>query len=202
MQFGQTGKLMKLIKLLLSVFLIMTFTGCDRLNLSTGGAGVAVVDLTALSEATGEDQVIKTKMEIATTDLNAQLTEAAAQLEKQVAEKKEAFGNNATPEQKQELQQLVLQAGQQLKQNQALAQQKAQQYKAGLLESWREEIQPVLEEVAAKHNAKTVIAVNPALMWFDTSIDITADVIDALRDQQAGDTSAEKAPDEEASKSE
>ena len=53
---------MKLIKLLLlSAFLIITFTGCDRLDLSGGGASIAVIDLTAISKATGQDEVIKAK---------------------------------------------------------------------------------------------------------------------------------------------
>ena len=99
------------------------------------------------------------------------------------AEKKEKFGKKASQEQKQELQQFALNAGQQLKQNQALAQQKAQQYKMGLLLSWRQQITPVVDEAARKHNARVVLVASPSLMWFDASIDITSEVIAALRAQ-------------------
>jgi Skp family chaperone for outer membrane proteins len=174
------GKLMKLIKLLLlNIFLIITMTGCDRL----GGGGVAVIDLTAVSKATGQDEVMIGQMEKATAELNVQLTEAAATLEKQLAEKKEKFGKKASQEQQQELQQFALNAGQQLKQNQAVAQQKAQQYKMGLILSWRQQIQPAVDEAARKHNAKVVLVASTSLMWFDASIDITSEVIAALRAQ-------------------
>lgn len=173
---------MKSIKLyLLCMFMIAILTGCDRL----GGNTAAVIDLTAISKATGQDEVVKSQMEKATIELNAQLSEAAAQLEKQLADKKEEYGESATQEQNKELQKFALSAGQQLKQNQAMAQQQAQQYQRGLLLTWRDQIQPVVEEVARKHNAKVVLVSNPALMWFDESVDITGEVIAALRARPA-----------------
>ena len=182
---------MKLIKLLLlNMFLITTITatitGCDRLS----GDAVAVIDLTAISKATGEDEVVKNKMEQATAELNAQLSEAIGILEKELAEKKGKLGKSPSQEQVQDLQQFAQNASQQLKQNQAVAQQKAQQYKMGLLMSWREQMQPVVDGVARKRNAKVVLVSSPALMWFDESVDITAEVIASLRAHPAKELQA------------
>ena len=169
---------MKLIKLfLLNVFLIATVTGCNY----PGGNTVAVIDLTAVTKATGVDEVLIGKMEQATAELNAQLSEAAAVLEKQLQEKKGKLGKSASKEQQQEVQQFAVNASQKLQQNKAMAQQKAQQYKVGLLMEWRQQIQPVVKAIADKHNAKVVLVASPSLMMFDDSVDITAEVIAELR---------------------
>ena len=168
---------MKLVKLLIvNIFLITLITGCEGLT----GNTTAVIDLTAVSTATGEDEVIKGKMEQATVDLNMQLSEAAGALEKQLAEKKEAFGASPTQQQTQELQQFALNATQQIKQNQAMAQQQAQQFQRNLISSWRQQIEPVVEAVARKHRAKVVLVTGSTLVWFDKSLDITDEVIAEL----------------------
>lgn len=169
---------MKLIKLfIVNIFLFTLITGCEGLT----GNTAAVIDLTALSRATGEEEAIKSKMEQATVDLNMQLSEAAGALEKQLADKKEEFGASPTQQQTQELQQFALNASQQIKQNQAMAQQQAQQFQRDLISTWRQQVTPVIEGVARKHGAKVVLVSGASLMWFDKSVDITDEVIAELR---------------------
>jgi len=168
---------MMVLKKSLLVLFSLVITGC---NLGVGDK-TAVIDLTAVSKAMGQDVVIERKMEQVTIELNEQLTTAAKDLEQQLVDKKSELGKKISEEDKQQLGQLALNANQQIQQNKIIAQQKAQEYKMGLIFAWRNEIQPVVEKAAKKHNAKLVVVSSPSIMWFDDSIDITAEVIAELR---------------------
>jgi Skp family chaperone for outer membrane proteins len=162
---------------LLALFSLVVVTGC---NLGVGEK-TAIIDLTAVSKAMGLDVVIEQRMEQARLELNNQLTTAAKELEQQLVDKKAEMGKKLSEEEKAQLGQFALNANQQIQKNKMMAQQKAQEFKMGLIMEWRKDIQPAVEKLAKKHNAKTVLVLTPSVMWFDESIDITADVIDELR---------------------
>jgi Skp family chaperone for outer membrane proteins len=147
----------------------------------SGSAGVAVIDLVAAARATGQDKAMEAQMESARTELAAQLTQIAGDLEKTLQAEQSRLGGPAKAADSKEFQQLAAQARQQFAQTQALAQKKAQDYQLGLLGGFRQLVEPIAAEIARSRGAGVVLAADPTMMWFEPALDITDEVIAALR---------------------
>jgi Skp family chaperone for outer membrane proteins len=177
--------------------------GCDRLP---GGPGTLVVDLTAVAKATGQDVAMQKKMDDSRAELTAQLQEIAANLEKELNEQREKLGDSPTDAEQQELQQKITAAQQQYSQTQAAAQQQVQQFEAGVVLQYRESLQPILRDIATARGASVVRLADTAILWFDPAVDITAEVIAAVRAQTPepviGDEPAQEAAEPELSPTE
>lgn len=158
----------------------LSLTACDQLQ---GGPSTVVVDLAAVAKATGQDVAMQKQMDDSRTELTTQLQETAANLEKDLNEQRDKLGDSPTEAEQQELQQKVTAAQQQYSQTQAAAQQQVQQFEAGLVLQYRESMQPIVQEIAAAHGASVVRLADAALLWFDPKVDITAEVIAAVRAQ-------------------
>ena len=164
--------------------------GCDKLPLpasmpaaqveSSPASGVAVLDLAAVAKALGRDQVFKQQTEAAGRQLQQQLTDFATGLQQQLRDEQAKLGEAPTQEQQQELRRKLGQAQRQVQQSQVLARQKAVQFQAQILNTFRAEVAPVAAEVARANGASAVVLSNTTL-WFDPAVDITGQVIDALR---------------------
>lgn len=162
----------------------------------------AVVDLNAVSKATGQDDAINKEMEIVNANLTSQIQTITDNLNKVLAEQKEKFGTKITVEQQQQLQELLIKANQQLELKRNEANQKSAQHKQSLILTWRDQLQPIVQAIAEDNGASVVLVQNPLVMWFDTSLDITADVIAKLRANPLetiadADMSSDDATDEE-----
>ena len=175
---------LRMTRLVAVLFLAIVISGCDQL--STGGGGNAtsvVVDLEAIAKVTGQDVVIEQKMTAMREDLTNQLGTLAAELERQLAEEQGKLDDSSDEEAQQRFQQMTVQAQQQMAQQRTLAQQKAQQYQTGLVSDFRKTVEPISAKIASASGASVILLFDPMMLWFDPSIDITDDVIDALRDQ-------------------
>ena len=165
-----------------ALLLVLLATGCDQLPVG-GGSSVLIVDLSAVAKATGQEQAIQQQAQAAREDLNAQLMEQAASLEQQLQAEQDKLGENPTEEEQQQLQQLAVQVQQQYGQLQTQAQQQAQQIEMNLVLEFREQIQPYAEKIARSRNASVVRLVDQTTLWQDPAIDITDELIGALRDE-------------------
>ena len=95
--------------------------GCDQLP-QAGGSSIAILDLAAVAKATGQDEVIRQQAEQARGELTAQLQQLAANLDAQLATEREKAGITPNEADAQRLQELTMQARQQI----SSAQQQAQ----------------------------------------------------------------------------
>ena len=171
-------------KFLFGVVLVLTLVACEQVTkLNAGGSksNAVVVDLNAVSKATGYDDVINQEMKAVNENLTKQLQAITVDLNKQLATHKENFGKAISIEQQQQLQELLIKANQQLELKQVEANQKSAQHKESLVLAWREKLQPRVQAIANDKGANVVLVQSPLLMWFDTAIDITADVVADLR---------------------
>ena len=144
-----------------------------------GGSAPLVVDLNAVAKATGQDQAMAQQLQVATNTLNSQLSDIAIQLQQKVDEEKEKLAEDKDKDQK--VQQLNQTANRQLQQTQAVAQQRAKQFETGLVVRFRQQVKSVAETVAKSKGAKMVVLSDASLVWFDESVDITDEVIAAIR---------------------
>jgi len=179
---------MSFTRFLLLLLSITLLSGCYAPDTSALAKQPLLVDLTVIARALGRDKEINTKLEEARTSLNSQLNQISSSLETQLKEKKSEFDESnkgkkeeAIAASNQELQQLAVQAQLQLKQKQQLAEQKATIFRAQLLNDFRKEVADVAQQVAKKRGAITVLTVNADYLWYDSSIDITDEVIGIMR---------------------
>jgi Skp family chaperone for outer membrane proteins len=166
--------------LIASMFFI---SGCDQLP--GGKSDVAILDLSVIAEATGQDELIRVEAEAARNELAGQLQQVARGLDQQLAEEAEKVGPNPTPEQAQFLQQLSMEARTRMNEAQSQAQATAAQVEQGLVTDFRNVITPLAESIAKERGASAVVAVDAYLFWYDPEIDITDEVIAAWRARPA-----------------
>ncbi|MBT78467.1 MAG: hypothetical protein CL798_09790 [Chromatiales bacterium] len=143
--------------------------------------GTLVVDLSAIAKATGQEQSMQNQAQTVREDANAQLIESAKEIEKWLADERAKIGDTPTQEQAVQLQQLSQQAQQQYAQLQSEAQQKVQKAEINLILDYREAVKPFAEKIARSRDASVVLLVDQSVFWLDPAIDITGDVISALR---------------------
>lgn len=140
-----------------------------------------IVDLEAVLKATGQDEIINNNMKAVNADLTLQLGDIVTNFNKQLARQKKKYGADITVDEQQKMQEMLIKANQLLSQKQIEANLKAKQHKEGLINVWRKKIQPLVRSIADKKGAKVVLVQSLSVMWFDSVIDITDEVIAALR---------------------
>ncbi len=161
------------------VTVVLLIAGCDQMP--GAGPDTLIVDLAAVAKATGKEQSMQDEAQIAREEMNAQLTESARNLEQQIEQERAKFGDTPTEEQQLQLQQMTQQAQQQFGQLQAEAQQKMQQNEINLVLEYREQVKPFAEKIARSRGASVVHLTDQSVFWLDPAVDITGEVIDALR---------------------
>jgi Skp family chaperone for outer membrane proteins len=167
-------------------------TGCDQIP--GIGPDTLIVDLGAIAKASGQEQAMQTQAQTAREELNAQLVETAKNLEQQIVEERANAGDAPTQEQELQLQQMAQQAQQQYGQLQAEAQQQAQQFEINLVLEFREKIKPFAEKIARSRSASVVLLADQVVFWIDPVVDITGDVIAAIRAEDVfSDTGTDQA---------
>lgn len=165
-------------RIFIAALLVSGLAACSG---APGGSGVAVVDLAAVAKATGHDLVLDQEVARARQSLEAQLNQVAVNLEQQLQAEQTRLGGAAAAAKEKTFQELTAQARAQLAQTQTLAQQKAQEFQAGLVGQYRQALQPVTEKVARDRNARVVLVTDATLLWFEPEADLTAAVIAELR---------------------
>jgi Skp family chaperone for outer membrane proteins len=188
---------------LLLVGISLLLGACDQLSAPAALTGkpaaakpvsaVAVLDMAAVAKALGRDEVAKQQVQSAGRQLQQQLSDFSTGLQTQLREEQSKLGAQPSAEQRQQLQKLLVDAQRKVQQSQNLARQKAAQFQNQLAARFRDEIRPVAATIARKYGALSVIPTTTAL-WFEASIDITGEVIDAMRAKGAASGAPVLAP--------
>lgn len=168
--------------------LALSVTGCNDLLNSIGlgsdekeKVNTVLLDLATVVKETGQDKIIKEKLDKSKADITLKITEARQGIEEKIKEEREKLGKKPSDEKKANFQQIAVHAEQQLRNMQVNAQQQLRQHEASLLQELRSLIQPVAEKIAREKGAQSALVLNPSLvLWHDASIDITDEVIAAL----------------------
>lgn len=176
------------ISLLAAAFLL---TGCGP---QPQASQIAVIDLSAIARATGEDEVIRQRAEAGREELTAQLQQLATNLDAQLADEREKAGTEPSAEDAARLEQLGVQARQQLGQAQQEAQQQATQMESDLVYEFREAVMPVAEGIAKDKGAVVILSNDAYIFWADESINITAEVITAWNESKPAAAAAAPEP--------
>lgn len=173
----------------------LLLAGCDQ---KPASSPIAVLDLTAVAEATGEDKAIREKAEAAREGLGTQLQELAASMDKQLVAERDKIGEKPKAEDVQRLQEMTMQARQQINNAQQQAQNEASKIEAQLVEEFRKKVDPLAEQIAREKGAKALLAADSYLFWHDPAIDITDQVVEAWRALPPEKAEAAEAPAAEA----
>ncbi|MEJ2139687.1 MAG: OmpH family outer membrane protein [Gammaproteobacteria bacterium] len=165
------------------IFLVAALfvSACDQGPAGAGGGGIAIMDLSAIAKATGQDEAIRQDAETARAELSAQLQQLATNLEQQLAAEREKVGISPSEADQQRLQEMTMQARQQISNAQMQAQSQASLMEQELVTAFRDKLTPLAEEIAKAKGASAVLAADSYLFWFDPTIDITDEVIAAWR---------------------
>jgi Skp family chaperone for outer membrane proteins len=164
---------------LLSLLMLGVLSGC-QIGAQTGPL---VVDVAKVGEAL--DRAVFVQKE--TKKLEKQLTEEvqalAEQLKQQLIEMKASLGETPGNEEQAALAVKVNQLNQHLEQNKNKARLMLQQHQLTLNRAFLKRISNVADKIAVSKGGKVVLAKNDALLWHDATLDITTEVIDALKSE-------------------
>jgi len=153
----------------------LVISGCDQIP-GNGGGRIAIIDLEVVADSTSQDDAIQRQMDAAGNDLNEQLNQIAASLEARLADETAGLGESEA----EQIQQATIRAQQQYAEAQQVAQQRLQQYRGQLARHFRQTVQPVANDVAARLGAKVVLITGPTVLSVDESVVITEAVIAEL----------------------
>jgi Skp family chaperone for outer membrane proteins len=156
--------------------------------------GVAIVDMDEVAKQLGTDVVLVKQIKEGEASLNQQLQTIQASLRDRYQERVRTLNTNSSgtvsnPDaaaQKQQLAGLERELNLQLNESRTSAQKELKVYRQRLIQSFRDEIVPVAQEVAAERGLGVVITKNDTiLLAFDDTHDITAALIVRLRANRA-----------------
>ncbi len=158
--------------------------GCgssDESLASIESRGMAVVDLDAVAKKLGRDVEMQKLISERQTALNQQLAAIQDNLRSQFEDKKTEFGPNPTEDQTQQLVAIQNQINLELRRTKATAQNDLERYKQGLIAEFREEVKPVVKQIAAENGIGVVVPKNEAIIFtFEPESDITELVASAM----------------------
>lgn len=141
---------------------------------------VLVVDLDRVLKALGKDKEIAEEIKTYNQGIAQRMVTIAQSFKKQLEEKQKEFGDEPTDEQKQVLQNMVLEANQKWQQLQNQAGQSSRTEQSRLLNKFRELVQRESKAMAQERGANIVIAKSPGMLWNVDGIDLTDEVIKRL----------------------
>lgn len=164
---------------------------------SSSKGGLAVIDLDVVGKSIGRTQEMNDALNVRKSALDQALQRGQADMKRQIADKKDEFGENATDEQKQQLAQMERNANSQLVQAARKAQAQLEEERQRMIAQFRAEVRPVAQQVASERGLGVVIPKNEGfLLSVDPGVDITADVVKAYGTKKpaAAAPTAAKAP--------
>ena len=165
-------------------------TGCNN----KGGNAVAVVDLDAVAKAMGKDQVIAKQLQNFNTQINRQLAKVGKDLQKQLKAETKKIGSKPTEQDKKNLVSLQNKAEQKFAAYRQAGANRIRQKQIKLADDFRNEVKPYAERFARQRGASVVMVSTSMILWVDNRVDITADIIGAMRSASAAPIAPAPAP--------
>lgn len=161
---------------LLTVLLV----GCELPELPKAVGGTSVIDLDHVAKALGREAALREQIAAANQQLTGQVNDIASRLKQQLVDARGERGEKLTDQDELELRRLASAAQTKLRQTQAEARQRSQQFQATLINRFRAEVLPFAQRVAAERGSR-VIVLKTNVLWYDPSADISAPVVEAMR---------------------
>lgn len=157
--------------------------------------GLAVIDLDLVAKSIGRTQEINESWQVRKNALDQALQKLQVSFNEQITAKKQEFGEAATEEQQKQLVAMQRDAANKLVQASRKAQADLDQYRSQMVTTFRSEVRPFAQQVAAEKGLGVVIPKNEGfLLSIDPGVDITADVISAYAAKKPAPTAAGAAP--------
>ena len=171
-----------------SVPLFLLAGGCRRAADSSPAVSeparagaVAVIDLDTVAHHVGRDAEMADLLKQREAALNEQLQAAQLAYQEQISEQRASLGDDPTNEQLHQLAQMQRQANLNLNQARVQAENDLQRHRSQLVSRFRDEVKPVARVVAAERGLSIIVTKNDTVVFtYDTTADITAEVIEAM----------------------
>jgi len=154
--------------------------GCEQW-LPTQKTQTLVVDMTALTKATGKDDEIKAALEQASEQLNARLVKLTNSLNAELAKAENKSGKKPSAESKATYSRLAKEADAKLKLSRRAAELQLNKVRDTLFIQFRSHVGEVASQIATQRGATLVKTSGGNLLWFSPESDITGEVIARLR---------------------
>ncbi len=153
---------------------------------SSGSAtAVGVVDLDSVAKELGWMREMENNLKAVEQTFKNDLTEKQAAWGKQITDLQKQYapkeGDKLTPQQIQNLQQMVAIGQQGMQQLQGVANQQFVNYRAEWVKRYREALEPIVRDVANDKHVKVVFTKTEQIMFVDNTVDITTAVASAAR---------------------
>jgi Skp family chaperone for outer membrane proteins len=156
---------------------------------------IAVVDLDAVAQSIGRDDVIEQQLATANQQLVSEVNQLAAKLQTELDAHKARLETERGEDAETQLAELALRANQQLEETKLLAQARSAQVQTALIQQFQTEVKPTVADVARRHGARLAVSTASGLVWFEPNLDITGQVIAELRSKaQSAPVDAPAAP--------
>jgi Skp family chaperone for outer membrane proteins len=166
-------KQQKLSALLLLVLAAALFTGCGK---EPPKPQAVVINILAISEATGINEQIKQQMEAVNQQISEELKVLSDELSKEIEDEKTRIGDNPSAEDGEKLKTLQQQLFRQMMQAKSEGNGKLAEARAEIAQSFMDGIMLVAEKIALEHGASIILKAN-GVFWSEESVDITDEVI-------------------------
>lgn len=171
--------------LALAVAVLTTGCGMQLGGQSSSRGGIAVVDLDKVAADTNRKLEMDQSFEMQQNAVNQQLVKLQTGAKELLEKKNEELGEDATEAEKQKVAQMTLNARNNLTQVRNAYATELNKYKQVQIATFRNEIKPILQDVAAKRGLAVVIPKNDGLLLsVDPGVDITDEVIKAYREKK------------------
>ena len=157
------------------------FTGCKN---EAPKPQAVVIDLPAVSEAAGIDELTKKYTETMNQQISEEIKALSAELSKQLEDEKAALGDNPSEEDDKKIQTLREQLRKQIQRARFAANDKLVKEKSKIWRSFLDDLTPVARQTALDHGASIILKSRAAVFWSDKSVDITHEVIGRMADRR------------------
>jgi Skp family chaperone for outer membrane proteins len=180
-------KQQKLSTILLLVLTVTLFTGCSK---EPPKPQAVVINILAISEATGINEQIKQQMETVNQQISEELKVLSDELSKKIEDEKTRLGDSPSEEEGKMLKALQQQLFKQMMQAKSEGNGKLSKARAEISQSFMDGIMLVAEQVAHEQGASIILKAN-GVFWSEESVDITDEVIARMpgnNDSEAADS--------------
>ncbi|MCW8963683.1 MAG: OmpH family outer membrane protein [Gammaproteobacteria bacterium] len=162
---------------LVLLLVAMVLSGCNK---SQAIATTAVIDLDKVAVATGRDKLINQRVQEFAEIEEDKLNKLKAELVTEINKTREQLGDKPSEEDARTLADMTRRSDARLKQAIARVEDVAGRLKINLVVDFRNEVEPVVRQVAQADGFKLVVIKSPEYLFIDSSADITDAVIDKL----------------------
>ena len=146
----------------------------------TPRSNVLLLDIGGAHNLLGRNDQLTEDMNKRKDAMEAKLSDLRAELEQNLADRRNEFGETPTREQQMELIQLRNEFTKRVSQETQQSRQSLEQSKRQVLLDFMLEVRPVASEIAARRGAQVVLN-SDRVVTFDAAVDITEEVVEVLK---------------------